>query len=154
MIWSLLVAECGELGLVEWDWQAADGSLGKAHGGGDEIGPNPTDRAKSGSKKSLLVDGQGGPLSILLAAAHVNDHLLLEAMIESLIVERPPPTNKEPQNICLDGGYNNAPSRETVTNHGYRAHIRPGGLEELDQKRKKHRPRRWVVEQTFAWLSK
>lgn len=30
MIWILLVAECDELGLVQWEWQAADGCLGKA----------------------------------------------------------------------------------------------------------------------------
>ena len=27
-------------------------------------GPNPTDRAKSGTKRSLLVDGKGVPLSV------------------------------------------------------------------------------------------
>src|SRR5262249_2384651 len=46
ILWSLLVAECDEPGLVEWDWQAADGGLGKARSGGDCSGPNPTDRAK------------------------------------------------------------------------------------------------------------
>src|SRR4051794_32627468 len=29
-IWAVLVAECEELGGVEWKWQAADGMLGKA----------------------------------------------------------------------------------------------------------------------------
>src|SRR3954451_3692939 len=29
-IWAALVAECQELGGVEWKWQAADGMLGKA----------------------------------------------------------------------------------------------------------------------------
>jgi transposase len=52
MIWSLLLAECDELGLVDWQWQAADGSMGKGRNGGDQIGPNPTDRAKRGSKKA------------------------------------------------------------------------------------------------------
>jgi transposase len=51
MIWSLLLAECDVLGLVDWRWQAADGALGKARSGGDQIGPNPTDRGKQGSKK-------------------------------------------------------------------------------------------------------
>jgi transposase len=52
MIWSLLVAECDELGLVDWQWQAADGAMGKARSGGDLVGPNPTDRGKQGSKKA------------------------------------------------------------------------------------------------------
>lgn len=154
LLWSLLVAECDELGLVHWDWQAADGSLGKAHSGGEEVGPNPTDRAKSGSKKSLLVDGQGGPLSLVLAAANVNDHLLLAETLDSIIVERPAPTTQEPQHLCLDGGYHNAPSREVLAAREYQGHIRPGGTGEVEAQPRRHRPRRWVVERTFAWLSK
>lgn len=153
-IWSLLVAECDELGLVPWEWQSADGSLGKAHLGGDQIGPNPTDRAKSGTKKSLLVDAAGGPLSVIVAPANVNDHLLLEETIDSIVVERPEPSQEQRQHLCLDGGYNNQPSRETVAAANDEAHIRPGGIEEVDQKQPRHQPRRWVVERTFAWLSK
>jgi putative transposase len=33
-IWEMLVAECDELGGVQWDWQSADGWLGKARFGG------------------------------------------------------------------------------------------------------------------------
>jgi len=33
---------------IEWEWLALDGALGKAPLGGDETGPNPTDRAKKG----------------------------------------------------------------------------------------------------------
>src|SRR5713101_10073421 len=35
-IWEILVAECDELGGVQWDWQAADGQLGKARFGGEK----------------------------------------------------------------------------------------------------------------------
>lgn len=154
MLWSLLVAECDELDLVKWEWQSADGSLGKAISGGDQIGPNPTDRAKSGTKKSLLVDGQGGPLSLIVAPANVNDHLLLEETLETIVVQPPEVTPAEARNLCLDGGYNNEPSRQVVAATDYQPHIRPGGIEEIDKKEKKHKPRRWVVERTFAWLSK
>lgn len=155
MIWSLLAAECNELALVDWEWQAADGWLGKARSGGDEIGPNPTDRAKNGTKKSVLTDAAGGPLSIVIAPANVNDHKLLEATIEAMVIERPEPTRQAPQNLCLDKGYDNKPSREVVKKHGYKDHIRRIGEEKLDQKRKKKHPaRRYVVERTLAWLSK
>lgn len=154
LLWSLLVAECDELALVEWDWQSADGSLGKAHCGGDELGPNPTDRAKSGCKKSLLVDGQGGPLALVLAPANVNDHLLLAETLDSLVAARPTPTTAQPQHLCLDGGYHNAPGRAVVTAFHYEGHIRPGGVEDLPVAAKRHPARRWVVERTFAWLSK
>lgn len=33
-IWAVLIERCDELGGVEWKWQAADGSLGKARFGG------------------------------------------------------------------------------------------------------------------------
>jgi putative transposase len=62
-MWATLVEECEELGQVAWEWQAVDTALGKARSGGDQIGPNPTDRAKNGSKRSILTDGGGGPLA-------------------------------------------------------------------------------------------
>jgi len=34
LVWSLLVSECAELGGVNFDWQAADCSMGKARQGG------------------------------------------------------------------------------------------------------------------------
>src|SRR5262249_35348068 len=86
VIWSLLVAECDKLRLVEGQGKAADGERGRARRGGDQIAPNPADRAKQGSKKSLLVDGQGGPLAIVVAPANVNDHLLLKETIEVIVV--------------------------------------------------------------------
>ena len=38
-IWAVLVAECDELGGVQWEWQAADAMLGKARFGGEKDGP-------------------------------------------------------------------------------------------------------------------
>jgi putative transposase len=155
MLWTLLVAECNELALVDWQWQAADGWLGKARSGGDEIGPNPTDRAKNGTKKSLLTDAAGGPLSIVIASANINDHKLLEETIEAIVVERPKPRPRKKQNLCLDKAYDNQASREVVKKHGYQDHIRRIGEEKLDQKgTKRHPARRYVVERTIAWLSK
>ena len=33
-IWAVLIEECGELGGVNWEWQSADCSMGKARFGG------------------------------------------------------------------------------------------------------------------------
>lgn len=146
-IWSLLVAECEELGQVDWPWQAVDTAMGKARGGGDEVGPNPTDRAKNGTKRSLLVEAAGGPLSVVVAPANVHDTKLPEATIEAIVVERPKPSPKQPPTLCLDKAYENPTSEAVVSKHNYIGHIRRIGEEQLDAKgKKKHPARRWVVE--------
>ena len=132
---------------------------GRSHGqgtfGGDLIGRNPTDRGKAGSKRSLLVDEKGGPLSIVVAGANVHDAKLLEATLDSIVVERPQPTEEKPQHLCLDKGYDNPSGRGAAARHGYRGHIRRIGEEKLDGSSNKRYPaRRWVVERTLAWLSK
>ena len=132
LLWRWLVEEGAELALVEWEWQAADGWLGKARSGGDAVGPNPTDRAKNGTKKSLLTDAGGGPLSIVIAPANVNDHKLLEATIAALVVERPKLTPQRKQHLCLDKAYDKGPSRKVVKRHGYQNHTRRIGEEKLE----------------------
>jgi transposase len=102
-----------------------------------------------------LTDADGGPLSIVIAPANVNDHKLLEATIEAMVTERPEPTRQEPQNLCLDKGYDNKVGREVVKKRGNKGHIRRIGEEKLDRKgKKKHPARRYVVERTLARLSK
>ena len=55
------------------------------------MGKNPTDRAKNGTKQSVLVERDGGPLAVVIAGANVVDQKLLEATIEAIVVERPDP---------------------------------------------------------------
>jgi transposase len=38
-IWAEVVRECDELGGVSWEWQAADGVMGKSRFAGDKRGP-------------------------------------------------------------------------------------------------------------------
>ncbi len=64
------------------------------------MGPNPTDRAKTGVKRSLLVEADGGPLAVVVAGANVRDDKLFEAMV----VGCPRHTEETPQHLCLDEG--------------------------------------------------
>ena len=119
------------------------------------IGPNPTDRGKAGTKKSLLVEAGGGPLSVVVSGANVHDTKLLRATLGAVMVERPLPTEDKPQHLCLDKGYDNPTGHEAVADYGYLPHIRRIGEEKLDNTgQKRHPARRWVVERTLAWLSK
>jgi len=154
-IWALLQTAEDELGGVDWEWQAADTGMGKARSGGDRIGRNPTDRGKSGVKRSLLVERQGGPLAVVVAGANVHDPKLLAATLEAIVVERPEPSAGHPQHLCLDKGDDNPTGETAVAAHGYTPHIRRIGEEKLDEQgEKRHPARRWVVERTLAWLSK
>ena len=52
-----------------------DGVITKAPlGGGKSTGPNPTDRSKSGTKRSILVDGKGVPLSLSVDGANRHEN--------------------------------------------------------------------------------
>jgi len=138
-LWALLVEECAEFGLVDWEWQAADSAMGKARLGGDDVGPNPTDRAKNGTNKSILTDRSGGPLAVVVAGANVVDAKLLEKTIEAIVVDRPEPTKKKPQHLCLDKGYDNPSGEAVVEKHHYTGHIRRIGEEKLSQAKKSFR---------------
>lgn len=53
-LWYAGLVEYDEMEGIAWEWQAADGSLGKAPLAQESVGPNPTDRGKNGSKKKSL----------------------------------------------------------------------------------------------------
>ena len=70
---------------------------------GEDIGPNPTDRAKNGTKTNLLVEGQGGPLAVSTAPANWHDATCLEDALYSIVVPRP----DEDEHLLLAKGYDN-----------------------------------------------
>jgi putative transposase len=89
-----------------------DGAMTKAPLGGQATGKNPTDRAKIGTKRSLLTDGQGVPLGIEVSGANTHDKRMVEATLECIPTERPESTKRNPQNMCLDKGYDYPDVRE------------------------------------------
>jgi putative transposase len=104
-------------------------------------------------KKSLLVEADGGPLAIVIAGANVPDAQLLDATIEAIVLERPEPEPDFEQHLCLDRGFDNDTGWGACIDHDYVPHIALVRDERPDRP-KTHRPRRWVVERTLAWLSK
>ena len=53
-IWAALVAECDELGAVHWEWQSADGAMGKARFGGGKGGQKPDRSWQTGHQKERV----------------------------------------------------------------------------------------------------
>jgi len=122
---------------------------------GEKIGPNPTDRGKSGVKRSLLTEGQGVPIGLTVAGANRHDMKLVRATLESIVVERPQPTAEQMQNLSLDKGYDYDEVRAILTEFGFTAHIRSRGEEAkaIAQEAGK-KARRWVVERTHSWMNR
>ncbi len=81
----------------------------------DATGKNPTDRVKSGTKRSMLTDGAGIPLSVVIEGANCLDAKLLVATMEGLVVARPGWEEvDEQQHMCLDAAYDSEPVREEL----------------------------------------
>ena len=122
---------------------------------GKKTGPNPTDRAKGGVKRSLLTDGGGVPLGIAVAGANRNDFKMARQTLESVPIPRPEPTPEEPLGLCLDKGYDYAEVRQLALEFGYTAHIRARGEAAQANKREAgYKARRWVVERSHSWLNR
>jgi putative transposase len=139
---------------IQWKWQAIDSKMVAAPLGGDLTGPNPTDRAKSGSKRHILVDQRGAPLSILITAANAHDITCALTVVDRPIVARPK-TKYRVHHLCADKGYDSEPFRRKLLRQKIVPHIRkrsyasrpiPPPLEA-----QLHPARRWVVERTLSW---
>jgi len=154
-LWKAGLTEYDELQGIDWEWQSVDGTMTKAPFGGAATGPNPTDRGKSGTKRSMRTDGGGIPLSIVVAGANRHDKKLLEVTLDSAMVPRPKPSEDARQHLCLDRGYDYEDSREEAANRGYEVHIPlPRSQERSQPYAEGSKPRRWVVERTHSWLNR
>lgn len=105
-------------------------------------------------KRSLLTEGHGVPLGVVVAAANPHDKTLVEETIDSRVVT--PPRHEEfKQNLCMDKGYDFRDTETLVEDKGFIPHIRARG-EEIDLKKTilDYRARRWVVERSHSWMNK
>lgn len=128
---------------------------GQGSFGGDLTGPNPTDRGKLGTKRSILTDGYGVPISAIIDGANRHDSVLLEATIASIPIGRPLATPDNPHGMCLDKAFDSTVSREILAEYNYIPHIRSRGQEKTDLASiPGHRARRWVVERLHSWLNR
>ena len=138
-------------GQIDWSVAVVDSCSVRAVFGGAQTGPNPTDRAKLGSKRHLICDGQGIPLAIQLTGANRNDSRQAVALVDSIPAlqgkrGRPP---CRPSCLLGDRGYDAKAVRDAVRARRI--------LPQLAKRNTRHSSGlgrgRWVVERTFAWLN-
>ena len=119
-------------------------------------GHNPTDRSKLGSKRHILVDKEGIPLSTFITSANTHDATVAIDTVDSMVIKRRQSyklidrNKRKKQNLCLDKAYHSKEVEQEIIKRGYISHIRHR-REEEKQFKKKHPARRWVIERTNSW---
>jgi putative transposase len=146
--------KCG----IAWNWQILDSAIIPAPLGGAKTGKNPTDRAKLGSKRHLLVDRRGVPLALTLSGANIPDYQCAETTLRHLVIRRSwrdRPGNLVVRHFCADKGYDFGVVHRVAHRLGYRVHIahrrRRGEPEPPAVTGRRHPARRWVIERTNSW---
>ena len=94
-------------------------------------------RSKLGTKRSLIVDGAGIPISLYLDRANWNDNLLVEKTLGKYVLD----FLLDSANYCGDKGYDSMETRIIVYSLGMNPHIRSRG-EEIKEKKKNKQPKR------------
>ncbi len=108
---------------------------------------------KKGTKRSLLVDALGAPLSLIVSGANRHDVKLLDLTLDNIVVRRPKPTRRKPQHLCADKAYQGQPAQAVMRQRGYTPHVRQI-RDETRAKRCGQPARRWVVERSHSWFNR
>ena len=128
-------------------------------------GNNPVDRSKLGTKRHILTDKNGIPLSTVITSASTHDIKAVADVIDNSVINRPSNLSFTKKNkrikynhLCLDKAYNSKPIENEIIRRGYVPHIpykrKRGQRKEEIAYQHKHqtiRNKRWVVERTNSW---
>ena len=122
---------------------------------GEKPAPNPTDRGKLGTKRSVVTDTRGVPIGLAVDGANVPDYKLLQETLDTMPVQRPEAHPRQPVNLCLDKGYDYDGPRQIAYDYNLTAHIRRRGEETTTlPDHPDYQPRRWVVERVHSWINR
>jgi transposase len=121
--------------------------------GGEQTGPNPTDRGKPGSKYHVVVDRNGIPLAVRLSAANAHDSTQFLPLVDAIppIIGprgRPGRPRKRPAKLHADKAYDASALRHALRARGITPRIARRGIDSSERLGR----HRWVVERSFAWL--
>jgi transposase len=149
---QVILQELEAQGKLDWDKAAVDTSSVRATQGGTGTGPNPTDRAKPGTKHHALTEGQGLPLAVKVTGANRNDITQLKPLVEAIpklkTRGKGRKRRKRPKKLLADRAYDSQPHREWLEEQGV--------VPKLAKRNTAHGSglgkERWVVERLFAWL--
>ena len=94
-------------------------------------------------------------MGVAVDGANRNDFKMARETLESIPIERPRPSARKPQGMCLDKGYDYDEVPALLKEFGFISHIRSRGEEAKDLTREAgRRARRWVVERSHSWMNR
>jgi transposase len=153
-VWDRLHADLLRLlrdaGKLDLDLVVVDGVYVRAFGGGEQTGPSPVDRRKSGTKHTLLVSTTGAPLAIRTAGANASDHTqIIPLVLDFPTVGGTPGRPKETPDVrYADRGYDSESTRRLLSWMGIEPRIGKRGTSHGSGLGRV----RWVVERTIRWI--
>jgi IS5 family transposase len=92
-------------------------------------GHNPSDRSKLGTKRHILTDKKGIPLSVVISSASMHDIKLVTNVVDNVVIKRTrvyktkTGRRRELQHLCLDKAYNSEPEEQELIKRGYMYYI-------------------------------
>jgi transposase len=137
--------------LLDWTRGSLDSASVPAPRGGQDVGPNPTDRGKKGSKIHLLVDGQGVPLGVTISGANIHDNQRFEQTLDAVQGVRNGRRGRprrRPDKLHADKAYDARKCRRACQARGIKARIARRGKDSSERLGRW----RWCVERTLSWV--
>jgi hypothetical protein len=97
------------------------------------VGNSPVDRCKLGTKRHILTDKNGIPISVIVTSASMHDIKAVTAVIDNAVIKRPViallsttkerKRRKQHQHLCLDRAYNSKSIIQQISKRVYVLHI-------------------------------
>src|SRR6476660_5150361 len=133
---------------------------------------NHTDRSKLGTKRHILTDKNGIPLSTVITSANKHDINTVTDVMDDAVINRPFESSfskkktmgqnrkqqQQQQHLCLDRAYTSKSIEKEIINRGYVPHIpykrKRGQKKRENSNQKKYsssKNKRWVIERTNSW---
>ena len=118
---------------------------------GAKTGPNPTDRGKNGSKRHLIVDGQGTPLAIEHTGANVHDSEMAIVLVDGIPPIKQPRgrPRRRPDEVLADRAYD---AEEKIRKPLRQRKTKPLIAKRYTKNGSGLGKFRYVVEAAFDWL--
>ncbi len=149
-IWHVLCQIALIFGAINLVHLSADSHLGKAKMPGDATGKNPTDRAKRGTKRGILVESNGRPIGIVVAAANVHDSHLLGPVLENAVIDLPGGCRRSVSHLFVDRGFSSGKCRSAAKDSNLILHL-PG--ESHHRYEERNASPRWKAERAISWMT-